>query len=144
MATHLGTRLFKAMNLALEGFTPREIADQIGVSERTVYRWFEDPDVRAELERRRQEIAAEARRILAGAATKAARTLVELLDCNAPRVRLDAAIALIDRLKVLENVDQQMAAIQELVTTLRELRHELTGQAESQADTVDSPGDEES
>lgn len=144
MATHLGTRLFKAINLALEGYKPAEIAQQLGVSERTVYRWFEDPNVRQELERRRQEIAEDARTILAGAATKAARTLVELLDCDKPRVRLDAAIALIDRLRVLENTNEQVTAIQQLVNTLQQMREaqadESTVEAEPETSELDTTG----
>lgn len=135
-------KVTRAVALLLQGYKPPEIAKELGVHERTVWRWLSDPAVRAEIDRQRAEIAEEARRILAGAATKAARTLVDLLDCKRDRVRLDAAIALIDRLRVLESTDEQTAAIQELVATLREMRCELVTEAiESETAEFDTPGD---
>ena len=88
-----------AVELALDGRTYPEIAEALEVRRETAWKWFQRPDVAAELDRqraRRLDLAAEH---LAEAAPAAVRYLRELVDDDtAPaHARIRAAFGILDR-----------------------------------------------
>lgn len=80
-----------------------ELAQQLGVSERTVRRWYTRPKILKRLEQATDKLLAEFIRLTARDCAKAHKALVELLDDPSPHVRLSAAKAIVaDMLKIAE------------------------------------------
>ena len=90
---------YEAMFLRLQGLQYREIAAKFGVAEITVRNWFCLDDLfRAEFERLKNELIEEAKHSLISAAPKAVKKLIELLDVDNPKIALEAAKDLLDRI----------------------------------------------
>lgn len=71
----------KAITLLTEVYAcQREVADKLGISDRTLRTWKKKPDFRAELEEARKENAAQTMTTVVGLSTKAARQLEAILD----------------------------------------------------------------
>lgn len=73
------------------GLTRAEAAKAAGISERTGYRWLEDPAVVEAVRKIRQDMTGEAFGELVAQLKKAVRKLVSLMDSPDPRVQLVAA-----------------------------------------------------
>jgi len=71
----------------------------LGVHRSTCWRWLQQPEIRAELRRQREERIAAVREELAATALEATRYLRSLVqdDAQPPPIRLRAACAVLDR-----------------------------------------------
>lgn len=86
-----------------------------GVSERTAYRWLEDPAVRQQIEEARADIVARAVMKLSAASTEAAETLRRLLYSDMDFARLAAARAILElgaKLRGLEELETRIADLE--------------------------------
>ncbi len=82
----------------------------------TFYQWLKNPEFKAELDRQRDEIAAEAFGVLSQSLTKAVEVLVGLLGNKDDRLKRLAAKDIIDfiiRHKENEDLDKRLAAIEQ-------------------------------
>jgi hypothetical protein len=88
----------------------------------TFYKWLKEPDFKAELDRQRDEIAAEAFRILSQSLTKAVETLVSFLDNKDDRLNRLASkdvIKYIIKYKEIEDLDKRLAVIEQRLSELK-------------------------
>ncbi|SCA63584.1 hypothetical protein SCG7086_AW_00210 [Chlamydiales bacterium SCGC AG-110-P3] len=85
----------KALPLLLEGRPIREVAESVGVREREIYRWLEDPLFKRELHQRRKELLDGVVAQLQSAMNISVQTLVALLKDESAMVRLRAANGLL-------------------------------------------------
>jgi transposase-like protein len=88
--TDLTIKQHKAIAVLLTGATMPEVARQIGVNERTLFRWQNDPTFKAELDRQRRELAQQALASLQGLADRAVTRLGRLIDSESESVALRA------------------------------------------------------
>jgi AcrR family transcriptional regulator len=98
------------------GATRDAAAAAAGVSPATVYRRLRDPEFRATIDETREELIATTTARLAGVATAAVDTLVELLSADQPAaVRLGSARTILDqtqRWRVAEEVEVRLAMLE--------------------------------
>ena len=88
----LNNRKEKAVLALLAGASVTEAAEQAGVRRQTVSEWcHHDPLFAEELDRRRAELWASIRGRFEQATAKAVDVLIELMDDDAPHIRLAAA-----------------------------------------------------
>ena len=84
----------------------------------TFYKWLKKPEFKAELDRQRDEVAAEAFGVLSQGLTKAVETLVSLLDNKDDRLKRLAAKDVIDfiiRHKENEDLDKRLTEVEKLL-----------------------------
>lgn len=82
----------------------------------TLYKWLKNPEFKAELNRQRDEITAEAFGVLSQSLTKAVETLAGLLDNKDDRLKRLVAKDVIDfivRHKENEDFDKRLTAIEQ-------------------------------
>jgi hypothetical protein len=97
-------------NVVIEG------VNKAGVNPKTYYQWLKQPEFKAELDRRRDEITAEAFAILAQNITRAVETLVGLLgnkDDLLKRLACKDVIEYILEHKVTEGLVKRIDAIEQ-------------------------------
>ena len=85
------------------------------INKTTLYKWLKNPEFKAELDRQRGEIAAEAFGVLSQGLTQAVEALVGLLDNKDDRLKRLAAKDVIDfiiRHKENEDLDERLTAIE--------------------------------
>jgi hypothetical protein len=112
--THEG-RMQQAAILVASGQTITDIAIEMKVSARSVYRWLSDPSFRTLVVEIRQRMLDVAVGRLADAACKAVDVLVELLADEKTSVKLRAAVAILEnvtRLKEHLDFDQRILALE--------------------------------
>ena len=81
----------------------------------TFYEWLKEPEFKAELDRQRDEVTAEAFGVLSQGLTKAVETLVGLLDIKDDRLKRLAAKDVIDfiiRHKENEDLDRRLTEVE--------------------------------
>jgi transposase len=89
----------RAIQLRLAGYTYDQIAHDVHRSPQTVRTWFlQDSLFRAEYERAKDELIAEALNVLVRAGKQAAERLIALLDHRSGIVALGAARDILDRI----------------------------------------------
>ncbi len=85
------------------------------IDKTTLYKWLKQPEFKAELDRQRDEVTAEAFGVLSQGLTKAVETLVDLLDNKDNRLKRLAAKDVIDfiiRHKENEDLDRRLTEIE--------------------------------
>lgn len=105
----------RAVVLLARGTNSDKVGEMVGVSGRTIRRWAEAPDFRAEVEAARRALLDEAVRALSSAARDAVSVLHESLTDPAPNIRLRAAVALLGALpSISEHValEERIAALE--------------------------------
>jgi len=110
----------KAALLLATGHRVRFVAEQIGVTERTVRGWKRNPRFQAVIEGYRSEAIAALVGRLSEAGSAAASALTDLLKSEDENIRLRAAIAIIDRLPATD----EYFKLSERVRKLEERNHE--------------------
>lgn len=98
-----------------------EAAKQVGVSERTLKTWMQDPVFAEKLQQARAEVFRDAIAGIQAAATEAVATLQRNMKCGDPRVEVQAARVVLDcGLKTHEVFDQD-ERLKKLEAALAEL-----------------------
>ena len=85
------------------------------VNRSTFYKWLKEPEFKAELDRQRDEVTAEAFGVLSQGLTKAVEALVSLLDNKDDRLKRLAAKDIIDfiiRHKENEDLDERLKEVE--------------------------------
>ena len=113
--TKLTARQLKAIPHIVSNPTYTEGCKKAKINKTTLYKWLKEPVFKTELDRQRDEIAAEAFGILSQGLTKAVEALVGLLDNKDNRLKRLAAKDVIDfiiRHKENEDLDERLTAIE--------------------------------
>jgi len=109
------------------GDTVKEAAERAGVGERTVYRRLADQSFIAKVNKARNMMVSQAVGKLSLNCAKAAGTLEKLLDSDNPRIRLQAAKAIMDHAIKLSDswaIEQRLLYLEGLMTPVSEKRKE--------------------
>ena len=86
------------------GMAIKAAAAEVGAGERTVHEWLARPDVKARVAELREQLLSEAIGKLSNSVNRAALVLDELLDVEDERIKLRAAVAVLNVLiKVREH-----------------------------------------
>ena len=112
----LTDRQLKVIPIIVTSPTYSEGCKKARLNRTTFYEWLKNPEFKAELDRKRQEIAAEAFGVLSQSLTKAVEALVGLLDNADDRLKRLTAKDIIDfiiRHKENEELEQRIAAIEQ-------------------------------
>ena len=108
----------KALLLISQGLPLGDVANQVGVSERTLRRRLSDPEYQAKIGKLRAEYLAEAVGMLTQSSTTAVTTLVELATtAKSETARLGAAKAILEyAVSIGENLEvrQRISALEEV------------------------------
>ena len=115
----------KAVELLAQGLSPSEVADKVGVSDRTVRRWVKRPEVAEALrELQREALHGIARRLraLAQHATDALGHVLKSED-TPPAVRVSSARAVLEFVIRLEELEK----VEELETRVRAIENIIKG-----------------
>lgn len=89
----------KAINMLFEGMDKTRIAEELGISRTTLYKWFKDDDFIAERHRREQEFCKNALSDLKGNAKKLLDEVEKLAyTADSEAIRLQALQSLLDRI----------------------------------------------
>ena len=111
----LTDRQIKAIPHIVISPTYAEGCKKAKINKTTLYKWLKEPLFKTELDRQRDEIAAEAFGILSQSLTKAVETLVSLLDNTDKRLKRLAAkdvIEFIIKHKENEDLEKRLLAIE--------------------------------
>ena len=114
----LTVKQMKAITLLLTRSTREEVIKEVKISSETLYRWMRDPDFREELARQQNEVINEAISLLKANMTKAANTLVSLLDEKGGELRRRAANDLIGHVlkaRELEELEERLEQVERVV-----------------------------
>lgn len=112
----LTDRQLKAIPHIVSSPTYTEGCKKAKINKTTLYKWLKEPVFKTELDRQRDEVAAEAFGVLSQGLTKAVEALVSLLDNKDNRLKRLAAKDVIDfmiRHKEIEDLDQRLVAIEQ-------------------------------
>nr|WSY53798.1 hypothetical protein OG999_29265 [Streptomyces sp. NBC_00886] len=104
----------KAAVLLARGTNSDKVGELVGVSGRTIRRWAEAPEFRAEVEATRRALLDEAVKALSAAARDAVDVLHQSLTDDSPNIRLRAAVALLSALPSLS----EHVALEERISAL--------------------------
>ncbi len=113
--TKLTARQLKAIPKIVTSPTYTEGCKKAKVNRTTFYEWLKKPVFKAELDRQRDEIAAEAFGVLSQGLTQAVEALVGLLDNKDDRLKRLAAKDVIDffiRHKENEDLDERLTEVE--------------------------------
>lgn len=111
----LTDRQLKAIPFIVSSPTYTEGMQKAKVNRSTFYKWLKEPEFKAELERQRDQVAAEAFGILSQGLTRAVETLVGLLDNEDDRLKRLTAKDVIDfiiRHKENEDLDKRLTEVE--------------------------------
>ena len=108
----------KAIPIIVTSPTYSEACKKAKVNRTTFYEWLKIPDFKAELDRQRDEVAADAFGVLSQGLTQAVEALVGLLDNEDDRLKRLVAKDVIDfiiRHKENEDLDKRLMEIEKLL-----------------------------
>jgi hypothetical protein len=114
----LTDRQLKAIPHLVSCPTYTEGCEKAGINKTTFYKWLKESEFKAELDRQRDEIAAEAFGVLSQSLTQAVEVLVGLLDNEDDRLKRLTAKDIIDfiiRHKENEDLDERLTEIEKLL-----------------------------
>lgn len=112
----LTVRQLKAIPFIVSSPTYTEGMQKAKVNRSTFYKWLKEPEFKAELDRQRDEVAAEAFGILSQSLTKAVETLVGLLNNKDDRLKRLTAKDIIKHFlkhKEVKELEERIAAIEQ-------------------------------
>jgi hypothetical protein len=112
----LTDRQLKAIPHIVSSSTYAEGCEKAKINKTTLYKWLKEPEFKAEIDRQRDELAAEVFGVLSQSLTQAVETLVSLLDNKDDRLKRLTAKDIIDfiiRHKEVEDLDKRLAAVEQ-------------------------------
>ena len=113
--TKLTARQLKTIPVIVASPTYSEGCKKAKINRATFYKWLKKPEFKTELDRQRDEIAAEAFGVLSQGLTKAVEALVGLLDTKDDRLKRLTAKDVIDfiiRHKENEDLDERLKEVE--------------------------------
>lgn len=111
----LTSRQLKAIPFLVSNPTYTQGCKKAKINKATLYKWLKDPEFKAELNRQRDEVAAEALGMLSQGLTKAVETLVGLLDNKDDRLKRLTSKDVIDfiiRYKENEDLNKRLMEVE--------------------------------
>ena len=111
----LSRRQLRAIPFIVSTSTYTEGCEKAKINKTTLYKWLKQPEFKAELDRQRDEITAEAFEVLTQSLTKAVEALTGLLDNQDDRLKRLTAKDIIDfivRHKENEDLDKRLTAVE--------------------------------
>lgn len=88
----------KAVELLINGdLTKKEIAEELGITRQTLYKWMNDERFQAELQKQTDQIKRQAALFIDRKALKAAQKLWELTECGDNRTKDSAVNSILNR-----------------------------------------------
>ncbi|MFC1739107.1 phBC6A51 family helix-turn-helix protein [Planctomycetota bacterium] len=114
----LTARQLKAIPHIVSSPTYTKGCKKAKINKTTLYKWLKEPEFKAELDRQRDEIAAEAFGVLSQSLTQAVEALVGLLDNKDNRLKRLTAKDIIDliiRHKENEDLDERLKEVEKLL-----------------------------
>ena len=118
----LTARQTRFMSILLASATYTEACKKGRVSRDTLYNWLKDPAFRAELDRQRNELAAQGFALLGQSVSKAVETLVGLLDGSDARLKRLAAKDILDqhvKFREMDDLTERIERIEERLESRR-------------------------
>ena len=112
----LTARQLKAIPFVVNCPTYIEAIEKAKMSRKTFYEWLKQPEFKAELDRQRNEITAEAFGILSQSLTKAVENLVKLLDHADDRLKRLACKDVTEHIlehKTIEDLSKRIDAVEQ-------------------------------
>jgi len=112
----LTDRQLKAIPHIVSCSTYTEGCKKAKINKTTYYKWLKDPEFKAELDKKRNEVVSDAFGILSQGLTKAVENLVELLDHTDDRLKRMACKDIIEYVlkhKEIEDIDERLTAIEQ-------------------------------
>lgn len=98
----LDDRMLRMIEAKAKGFTITDVAKEAKVSRNTVYKWLDNEEVKAELNRHEQDFISSTKQSVVSYGAKAVRILKDLAEhSESEKIRLDAVSKLLD--KVISN-----------------------------------------
>jgi len=116
--TKLTRRQLKAIPFIVASPTYADGCEKAKINKTTLYKWLKAPEFKAELERQRDNVIAEAFGVLSQSLTKAVETLVGLLDNKDDRIKRLTAKDVIDfiiRHKENEDLDKRLTEVEKRI-----------------------------
>jgi hypothetical protein len=112
----LTNRQLKAVPFIVTSPTYTEVCEKAKIDRATFYKWLKQPEFKAELDKQRDEISAEAFGILSQSLTKAVETLAALLNTPDDRLKRLVCNDIIEhtiRHKETEELEERVTAIEQ-------------------------------
>ena len=88
-------RWIAAIDALLRCSSVSAAAKEVGVTERTLYRWLANPDFAADYRKARRQVVFDTVGVLQTLTKKAAQTLERNLNCSVPGIETRAAVAVL-------------------------------------------------
>jgi hypothetical protein len=117
--SQLTDRQLKVIPIIVASSTYTEGCEKAEINRTTFYDWLKIPEFKAELDRQRNEITAEAFGVLSQSLTKAVETLTGLLDHQHDRLKRLTAKDIIDfiiRHKENEDLDKRLTEVEKCIS----------------------------
>jgi phage terminase small subunit len=114
--SELSARQRRAIPFIVTSPTIIEGVSKAGLNPKTFYQWLKQPEFKAEIERQRKQVEAEAFGVLSQGLTKAVENLVKLLDHADERLRRLACKDVIEYIlkhKETEDLEKRITAIEQ-------------------------------
>jgi len=118
----LTNRQLKAIPHLVASPTYAEGCQKADINKTTLYKWLKEPEFKRELDRQRDEVAAEAFAVLTQSLTKAVENLVGLIDNEDNRLKRLACKDVIDYIlehKAIEDLVKRIEAIEQRLNETR-------------------------
>lgn len=112
----LTDRQLKAIPIIVTSPTYSEGCKKAKLNRTTFYQWLKEPKFKAELDRQRDDVAAEAFGVLSQSLTKAVETLTGLLDTKDDRLKRLVCKDIIEHIlkrKEIEDLDERLKVIEQ-------------------------------
>lgn len=128
----LTPKQIKLIALLLAGESHVSAAQQVGINDRTVSRWQNDPAFKAELDRQRRQLAQQALASLQGLADRAVARLGRLIDSQSESVALRACQFVLEQAREHIELHDLAERITDLETMTEEELKGVISRLESQ------------
>ncbi len=120
--TKLTARQLKAIPIIVASPTYTEGCKKAKVNRTTFYEWLKIPKFKAELDRQRDDVAAEAFGVLSQSLTKAVETLTGLLDTKDDRLKRLVCKDIIEHIlkrKEIEDLDERLIEVEKRLAEVK-------------------------